>query len=127
MRYYQPKKKNAYILPQNLYMRVIYLVRDYDRLKEEYKEIVELSRGGDSGPKGGGIGDPTGQAALKASSVGDQINAIEKALRQIPKEYRLGIKKSVMYGTRYPDSAIATWSRHKARFLYHVAKNMGWY
>lgn len=38
MRNYQRQKNNPYKLPHNLYMRMLYLVRDYDRIKEQGRE-----------------------------------------------------------------------------------------
>ena len=40
MRNYQAKNNNPYRLPHNLYMRMLYLIKDYERLKEERKEIL---------------------------------------------------------------------------------------
>ncbi len=34
MRNYQRQKNNPYKLPHNLYMRMLYLIRDYDRIKD---------------------------------------------------------------------------------------------
>lgn len=38
MRNYQRQKNNPYKLPHNLYMRMLYLVRDYDRIREQGRE-----------------------------------------------------------------------------------------
>ena len=57
MRNYQPKKNNPYILPSNLYMRMLYLVRDYNRLKEEYANIIHEMPHNDGMPKGNMTGD----------------------------------------------------------------------
>ena len=53
------KKNNPYILPSNLYMRMLYLVRDYNRLKEEYANIIHEMPHNDGMPKGNMTGDPT--------------------------------------------------------------------
>jgi len=36
MRNYQRTKNNPYLLPQHLYGEVKYMLKDYQRLKEEY-------------------------------------------------------------------------------------------
>ena len=42
MRNYQPQKNNPYKLPHNLYMRMLYLIRDYDRMKTSSGSHTEL-------------------------------------------------------------------------------------
>lgn len=127
MRNYQPKINNPYILPHNLYMQTLYLIRDYDRLKRQYKDILDETPHQDGQPRGGGISNPTEQKAVKLEAVYEKLTAIEKSEKQVPGEYRSHVLNNVMYGVRYPDFADrTTWSRHRCRFVYGVAKNMKW-
>lgn len=109
-------------------MRTIYLIRDYDRLKADYIDMIESSpEPGDGQPRGSETSDPTFNLAVKCERILDSILAIESAFECIPKEYRKGIKDNIMYQTRYPDIAgSATWSRYKSKLINRVANNMGW-
>ena len=128
MKIYQPQKRNPYILPHNLYMQTLYLIRDYDRLKREHEDIInETPQPADGQPKGNGVSDTVAKKVQRAEPVYDKIRAIDNAQAQIPEEYRIHIIRNVMDGTRYPITAgIATWSRQRCRFIYYVAKNMDW-
>ena len=123
---YQRHKNNPYHLPGSLYKRVLFTVRDYDRMKIEVEDLILLSPDPEGGPKGNGPGDPTANAAMRIDSIQNQIRAIELALRGIPAEYRKGVFDSVRYRRRYPiDADRSTYARYKNRFIWFVAKNLG--
>lgn len=126
MRDYQRTKSNPWILPRNLYRQTLFAIRDYERLKEEYEDIIQ-GKGIvlDGLPKGTGVGDPTGQLAIKAENLHNRISAIEAAKEVIPKEYVKGVWQSIVYDAPYPrDAGSATYSRYKSRFVYEAAKNL---
>jgi len=105
-------------------MRVLYIIKDYDRLKDEYNEILNSGNGSDIvTPKlGADISNPTEDKAIRLESISTEIYAIEKSLWIIPKEYQHGIKQNVIYGARYPDTAhYQTWQRWRQRWIYTVA------
>ena len=123
MRNYQPKHNNPYFLPHNLYMHVLYLVRDYDRMKAQQNNILFASSAPDGMPGGNQAGDPTGNKALQMSFLSGQIQAIERALDKIPPEYRKGVFDNVRYGG-WPYGVPAhrnTWSKWRTRFVYWIA------
>ena len=125
MRNYQPKKNNPYILPSNLYMRMLYLVRDYNRLKEEYANILHEMPHNDGMPKGNMTGDPTLEKVLKTESISREVGAVEQALYQVPQEYRKGVFDNICYGDKFPIIAgEATYRRWRCRFIYYIAKNL---
>jgi len=130
MRDYQSKKNNPYELPDTLYKRVLALVRDYERLKEEYHHVLESGPTPSTvknHPKGTYIANPTERKALRLSLISGELKAIEQALVIVPHEYRDGILNNINYFIRYPDDADrSTYSRWKQRFLYHVAENAGY-
>ena len=97
MRNYQPKKNNPYILPSNLYMRMLYLVRDYNRLKEEYTNIIHETPHNDGMPKGNMTGDPTLEKVLKTESISREVGAVEQALYQVPQDIEKAC--SIIYAT----------------------------
>lgn len=123
---YQPMKNNRYYLPKNLYMRTVYLIRDYIRLKEEYDDMLDESFSGE-GLGGSTISDPTPVRAAKVYECARCIRAITDALSVIPEDYRSGVFENIVFGERYPDyAAVSTWSRNRSRFIYEVARNMNW-
>jgi len=126
MRDYQRKKNNPYLLPHNLYMQVKYLIRDYDRIKSEYHDIVDIDGISLSDvPIRAGVGDPTARKAEKADRLFDQLTAIEQALIKVPPEYRKGVFDEARYGGGFPiDAAISTYKYWKHRFLYYVAEQL---
>jgi len=125
-RVYQPVKNNKYYLPKNLYMRTVYLIRDYKRLREEYDDLLEESFLSE-GPSGAAVSDPTPARVAKVYECARCIKAVTAALLTIPAEYRDGVFENVAFGKKYPEFAgAATWSRNRSRFIYEVARNMNW-
>ncbi|MDD4700328.1 MAG: hypothetical protein PHV07_08790 [Oscillospiraceae bacterium] len=133
MRDYQKQINNPYYLPRSLYNRVLYIIRDYDRLCEQRKEIIYGSSNVESGmPHGSGISNPTERKAILLSQIESEISIIDKALRQIPPEYATYIFENIRYGYKCPswvqnkDNANKnTWSRWRCQFIYLVAKYAG--
>lgn len=125
-REYQRKKNNPYLLPDNLYDATISLIRDYDRLKQRYEEILHGSPLPPDGmPRGSGVGNPTEQKAIKMEAIFQQLQNIEQALLQVPSEYRNGVFREARFGGGYPiDAARSTYAMWKQRFVYHTAENM---
>jgi hypothetical protein len=126
MRNYQPKKNNPYKLPHNLYMRMLYLVRDYERIKNERINILHSSPCSDGLPKQRSITSPTEIKALKMAVLDTQCKAVEQALIQIPDEYKAAIINNICYGVRYPIIAHEnTYGYWRKRFLYWIAQRLG--
>ena len=124
MRNYQCKKNNPYKLPHNLYMRMLYLVRDYERIRSERSDILNSSPDPDGVPHSGN-GNPTEQKAIKLAMLDNTCGAVEKALSVVPDEYRNAIWNNICYWSPYPASAgEATYKRWRIRFVYEVAKNL---
>ena len=124
MRDYQRKKNNPYRLPHELYMRVLYLVRDYARIKAARADILfgTPDRGG---PPVRGHGSPTENKALRLYALGNECDAVDKALASIPKEYRKGVWENIVHSAPYPyDADKETYGRWRRRFLYQVAQNL---
>lgn len=122
MRNYQRKKNNPYLLPHNLYMRMLYLVRDYERIRSEREDILNGSPPVDGIPHVG-VGNPTEQKAIKLAMLGRECEAVEKAIETIPKEYRKGVLRSINDKEPYPITAgEATYRRYKYKLTYMTAK-----
>ncbi|MCR5109831.1 MAG: hypothetical protein K6B38_02845 [Ruminococcus sp.] len=124
MRNYQRQKNNPYKLPHHLYMRMLYLVRDYERIRSEREDILNASPPADGIPHTG-MGNPTEQKAIRLCELGNKCAAIEKAYESIPPEYRKAIWNNICYQSPYPIIAgEATYKRWRCRFIYEVAKNL---
>lgn len=130
MRDYQPKKCDKDIeVPSTVYNRVIDFIRDFERIKNEYDEIL-LRIGGyslEGGGGGGGIkNSPTEAAAFRRIEKwkGD-IEAMERAIKIVPKEYRQAIISKCLYdrygvhGVYYASER--TLRRWKMLFIYKLA------
>ena len=117
MRNYQKKKNNPYLLPKNLYAECKYLIKDYDRLKEEYTRLTNCD-------------DEERNFALLCT-VAAKISAVETALDLIPEVYRDGVFNNLINERTksgyYPINAdFRTYQNYKQRFIYFVAKNMNY-
>lgn len=118
--------RNKYQLPHPVRMQVIWLVRDYERMKLEYDNAIWDSPGPPDGqPRGNNTGDPTEREGLKRADIGKRLEAIEQAFNTVPEEYRQGVWDNVVYGAGYPIYAHRnTYGNHKRRFLYCIAKKL---
>ncbi|MBQ8933917.1 MAG: hypothetical protein IJ061_06505 [Lachnospiraceae bacterium] len=125
MREYQTEKEK--ILPKDVYMTTLHMIRGYYRRKENLQDMI------DEGPdprqphvKGGATGSPVESKAMKRERDRDVVAAIDRALKEIPEEYRHGVWQKVMYNAPYPDdAALKTYSNHKATFVILAASYLG--
>ena len=126
---YYPKKTP---LPRDIYNRVLWLVRGYDRMAEEVEAMVTKSKT-DEPTGGGGTSDPTATAAARRERTRADIKAIDDALKTVPEEYREVVFKSIKDRRpmrsfpAYDYAAQKTWSTWRLRFIYRVAVNKGWW
>ena len=123
MRDYQPHKNNPYWLEPTVYKRVLSVVRDYDRMVRDYKNILHETVTGDGQPRSSSPGDPVERKTERMDRLWQDIRAVEMALIRVPAEYRQGVLKNVQSGG-WPMTVPAhrnTWSKWRRRFLYFVA------
>lgn len=122
---YQRKRNNPYRLPHNLYMRVLYLIRDYDRLKSERQEILYASPVNDGMPRGNATSSTTESKAIRLARLDEDCKAVEQALIQVPTEYRRGVLNNICYGSQFPfDASYSTYKRWRQRLIFWTAENM---
>ena len=130
MREYQRIKNNPYILPHHLYMRTLYIIRDYDRLKEKAEKLCNFETASvvtdfvktpeDIDSLQNIKYEPSKLTFERAVF---ETDAIEGALEFIPAFYREGVIENIMSGSRYPIGADErTFRRYKQRYIYHVAR-----
>jgi hypothetical protein len=126
MRDYQPKKIDKYVLPYNLYGRVLRIIRDYERLKNEYHDTLNtIQRPAFSEIKKVRVDDPTCRQAMKLSVISNELQAVEQSLMSVPHEYRGGVWDNALHGAPYPhDADKRTYGTWKQRFVYGVARNL---
>lgn len=119
-------KDNPYLLPKTVYNRVLWVVRDYERLKSERQNILHSYDCDWNGlPRGGGVGNPTEDKALQLERFTADLEAIEQALLLVDEDMREGVLNNIYYRASYPHTpSLSTWIRRKQKFLYDVAKNL---
>ena len=123
---YQRTKNNPYYLPTALYRRMLWLVRDYDRLQDELDNMLHESPSCDGMPRGTDVGNPVESKAIRREKLLRQTEAVEQALRAIPSEYRQGVYEHVVEGVEFPSCADRkTWYAWQARFIYRLAERLG--
>jgi hypothetical protein len=117
--------KNGFDLPRAVYMQTLWFIRSYPDLKDEYMALLEKSHAMDGQPRGTTPGDPTGQTAVKISELSDRIHTIDRALGEVPAEYRQSLFENIVYRVPYKDYASRnTWKTWRRRFVYSVAVMM---
>ena len=120
-------KHSKNILPRAVYMKTIYQIRDYHRLKENLQDTLDEQpaprQPNVSGTKKGSVVETK---AIKRERDHDIVKGIDEAIEIIPEEYRHGVWQAVMYNSPYPeDAALSTYSKYKAEFIVMVAYNLG--
>jgi hypothetical protein len=124
---YQRKKNNKYVLPASVYNQTIWLIRDYQRMKDEAESLLTQSAAVNDGmPHGSPSPNGVVNRVIQRDKYLEKCKAIEEAFASIPPEYRQGVSDSILYRTRYPDNADrSTYARHKSRVIYLVAFKLG--
>ena len=96
-------------------------------MKERVEDIILSSPVNDGQPRGTTASDPTFAKAAKLGNYPRIIQIIDEERDAIQSEYRKGVWDNIQHGSRYPDDADRrTYSRHKSKFVYHVAKRIGY-
>lgn len=125
MKIYSPKK-GQYALPNSIYYRVVYLVKDYPRLVIEADALIDATPPQTETPEIQRQRNlrATETTNIKYSMMMKDVRDIEEALKEaVPPDARDAIMKSIISGTSYPlDKDRRTYARYKQRFLYELAK-----
>ena len=102
------------------------MIRDYDRIRLEYEDMLQLPAvRSDGQPKGTDKSDPTALTAARAEKYHDIISAVDKAKKEIPKEYRKGVWQNIVHEAPFPlTAARSTYGLYKSKFVYMVAKHL---
>ena len=123
---YQPKKNNPYLLPQSVYQRTLWAIRDYDRMKAARREILySYSCQQDGLPHASDPANPTEAKALKLAQLSRDMEAVEQALLLVDDDMRRGLMQNICDQTPYPYfPSKRTWQRAKQKFIHQVAENL---
>lgn len=126
MKDYQRKTNNPHLLPKTVYNRVLWLIRDYERMKAERNEILYSgNREVSDMPRGSDMANTTMDKALKLEQLDREMQAVEQALLLVDGDMRTGIMNNICYQVPYPYyPSESTWLRRKRKFIHDVAKNL---
>lgn len=92
------------------------------------EDIILATPEHDGMPKGAGVSDPTAAKAMKIGNAAKIVRIVDEEKECIPEEYRTGVWMNIMYNRSFPDDAHRnTYSYHKHKFVYSVAKRLGYY
>ena len=119
---------NPYILDDEIYTSVYFIIKSYTVLKEKYQNILDSSpptiKETQITTYNKDQVNPTEQKAIKLSRMSDNINAIEQAQLVIPVPFRKGVFDNIVFGTVYPMNEWrrrSDWDKWKALYVYTVA------
>lgn len=135
-RNYQLKRKNDHYLPHDLYMQMVYVIRDYKRLKSEYEIIMHSSPFSDGMPKGTDTSDSTQRKAFKLISAGNELTVIDQTCVEMIGKYSSRVDTfkplKAFHDYVYFSSTLAsddglserTWKRYRQEFAWSVARKL---
>ena len=124
-------KKSKYNLPGTVYLRTLWTIRDYDRLKASLTDQSLLRAVSFTSPGSGhkAASDPTAALAIRNATDKNRqiVDAVETALEHLPVEYRKGVWQSVQTKKAFPlDADRSTYGCYKSRFIAEVAYRLGY-
>ena len=122
------QSKGQRYLPTTVRNRVIWLIRDSERLQQEADDLLTVASGLSPQIRSkGGHGDPVFRAVKKREKNLKRLKAIQDALQDIPEEYREGVFRSIRDRDPYPqDADRSTYSRHKQKLIYDIAVRLSY-
>lgn len=107
MRDYQAKR-NDWRLPDYAYRQALAVVRGYPEMLALLQDSARRDR-------------------IVSMMLRRQVDAVESALAEVPKEYRDGVLHNLIEQVpldRLPYAERKTWSRWRGRYLYEVARQL---
>lgn len=140
---YIPAKERKNI-PRDVYMQVVYILKDYRRMLRERDNILYGSMPHDGQPRGSGTGDPTGSKAVRLAALSSRIDGIDQAVFESNVAYGQSEKHKdstgfdslqafedygyFCYMLYDPETgrepSTRTWKRFRAKFACKVAQNL---
>ncbi len=141
MRDYQCIRNNPYKMPHDLFKQVIYIIKDYDRIKTQRLEILHSSPVSDGQPYQRNNSSPTENKGIKLAMLEERCEAVEQTINYMNGKYAITctrepfdpleafIKREMFdYFRSKPGKDTApsskTWQRYRNEFAYHVANKL---
>jgi DNA-directed RNA polymerase specialized sigma24 family protein len=104
------RKNNPYILPDDVRQQAIGALRGYHRLQQQLAELSDTAA-------------PDSDTGVRRMLIHSRLVAMDRAIAQIPEEYRAGLLGKLWHHAPYPYIAgEATWKRQRRKLLYYTAK-----
>lgn len=144
-REYQLKKNNPYYLDdRDIHMQMVYMIRNYPKLKSRREKLLYGSPPPSDGmPRGNRTSNPTEEKALVLATISSQIEAVEQVVFELNAKYSktytgepFDAYESFMdYGTfcyyrskQCKDVAPCerTWKYYRSEFTYKLAKKLNY-
>ena len=122
MQQYKINGKQNMSLPRAVYNQCVWVMKDYDRLLE----LAEMEADSDDGSvvfyanEGSGLMPEAVVSEAKA-----KIEAINRALSEVPEVFRLAVFEFFAHNTKMPDdAAVNTWKKWKKTFIKSLAREL---
>jgi len=136
--------ESKYSLPQDITMQVHYILKGYDRLKNEYLEIMYSSPPPSDGIRTNKISTPTENKAIKLSYITDKLNIIDQTISETRRIYsdKMELEFDVMRaywsydyynyihkrkGLNDEGPCLRKWKYFKSYFRYRLAQRLNLY
>ena len=104
------KGKNNYTLPDDVRQQAIGALKGYHRLQQMYRDIPADT-------------DRHTEQGVQRMVIHARLVAMDRAVAEIPEEYRRGLLEKIWHDAPYPYIAgEATWKRQRRKLLFLVAK-----
>ena len=106
-------------------MQLIYMIRDYERMKTEYRSLID-----ESAPpfdrQESFVDDPTAEKAIQREELHRRLTAVEHGLSVVPKEYQKQIYNNIVHRVPYDVrcTSYRTYGYHKAKMVWTIAKEL---
>lgn len=119
---------------RNVYMETVYFIKQYENFKKMARIIDQQSltpalsfeQKDDSR-----ISSPVEDMAMLRSDLGDRIEQIDNALKEIPEKYRKGLMENIVHNVKFKEHMFdfahyQTWKYWKNKLICEVAKQRGY-
>ncbi len=130
MRDYQRQKNNKYQLPNAVYHKTLWTIRDYYRVKETLNALADTSAAivyDKDKVQTSGNSDAVFNAAVKYGEARNIIKCVDEAKDNMPDEYQVGVWNNILFYSAFPlDADRSTYGRVKSKFIYDVAEGLGY-
>ena len=127
MNYFNKLNGNKTAVPEAVLRQCMWIMKDYDRLSELVGTCEQVPSA-----ESEIVFYADDNAGLKPQSVVDEakakMQAIERALGELPEEYRLAIFEYYAHGVELPDEASNnTWKKWRRTFIRLLARELNIY